>query len=352
MADDLTQKSHAALARGLEWLLAQQSRDGAWHSQTYGALRGGAALTALGLYSLAQVPVDLNKAVPKSLEQAFAFLQLGLKKRGFVACPDGSLDYPTYGTALVVSAARERKFGLEAAAKTKLIDWIASGQLHETREFKEDSPHYGGWDLMGASQVVGLTSDTTVSCSCYALEAIHDAPGKEIAKTLARARIWVQRCQDFAGDGGFWFSPDPKSINHKAGFRDDEQTQPKTYASSTADGLRCMLYAGDPPEKRVTAATKWLGDHPEVKHVPGFDDPDDINGWGLGLRFYYYQSLARLLPEFTASVAEKRRAALLAELHRLQHRNGRWQNDASRMREDDPVIATCLALTALSVLLR
>jgi hypothetical protein len=244
---------------------------------------------------------------------------------------------------------------------------VMSGQLHETREFTEKSPHYGGWDLMGASQVIGLTSDTNVSCTCFALEAIrtereHPRLGKEIARHLERARRWAERCQPARGDGGFTFSPDPASINHKAGWEDAEQTRPKTYASATADGLRCLRYAGAPPgeDRATSAALEYLRNQTSVQHVPGFDPPDDhepgsddqadLHGWGMGLRFYYYQSLVKAIAPVKAEWADARRAALRKQLARLQRADGRWENESARMREDDPLIATSLALVALGEL--
>lgn len=350
-SEDLGAAALKAIENGLTWLLKQQGEDGGWHSETYGALRQGAAVTSLVIYTLSHLPPVLRKSSEAAARKGFAFLEPGLAKRGYIACPDGSLDYPTYATALVVSASRSFDFGLKPDIRGKLVAWIASGQLHETREFTQQSPHYGGWDLMGASQVKGLTSDTTVSNSCYALEALHDAQGAEVAKTLARARNWALRCQDIDGDGGFWFSPDPMSINHKAGFQKEDNKKPRTYGSSTCDGLRCLLYTGDDaPEKRVATAVKWLVDHPEVNYVPGFDDPEDLNGWAMGLRFYYYQSLAKLLTHLPKKAAAERRVAIIEKLVKLQQRDGRWQNESSRMREDDPIIATCLALIALSVL--
>jgi hypothetical protein len=357
-AGALALSAHAAepdsvLARGTAWLLAQQADDGGWHSEFYGALRAGAATTALAMYTLCHLPQKYEEQkVTRALERGLKFLSPGIKKRGFVACPDGSLDYPTYGTAMIATAAQMRDFGLSQELRDKFIDWVVGGQLHESREFTTNSPHYGGWDLMGASQVIGQTSDTTVSCSCYALEAIHRGKSAEVKRTLERARAWTERCQDLRGDGGFWFSPDPMSINHKAGWHDDEQTAPKAYASATADGLRCLRYTSTDggKDRQIEAAEKYLADQTEVAHVPGFADPEDPNGWALGLRFYYYQSLAKAIAPVTADWATKRREAIRKQLKKSQQKDGRWQNESGRMREDDPLIATSLALTAAAVL--
>lgn len=344
-----------SLARGIDWLLGQQAKDGGWHSETYGALRQGAAMTVLSMYALAHLHRSLiDKKIESALERGLAFLEPGIKKRGFVACPDGSLDYPTYGTAMLATAAGLVDFGVKAEQRHKFIDWVASGQLHESREFTIKSPHYGGWDLMGASQVKGLTSDTNVSCTCFAMEALVGSESKEAQKTLVRAGSWLARCQDRRG-GGFWFSPDPHSINHKAGFEDDEQTRPKTYATATCDGLRCVYYHMSALDfgKGIAMqdALSYLEKHSEVKHVPGFDEPTDVNGWGMGLRFYYYQTLAKALPHSTDKELkwlQERRAAVEKQVVSLQEKDGRWQNESARMREDDPLIATSLAIVALA----
>lgn len=347
------------IMRGVDWLLKQQDQDGGWHSATYGALRQGSATTAFAIYALSHLHHSfVDKKIKDATARGFEFLSPGIKKRGFVAAPDGSLDYPTYGTAMLAAAAYQHDFGMSEELRESFVDWVASGQLTETREFTEKSPHYGGWDLMGASQVKGLTSDTNVSCSSFAIEAIHHgitAKGKERHRervaVLDRARRWTERCQDLQGDGGFWFSPDTTSINHKAGWHDEQQTKPKTYASATADGLRCLrtsFFVGK-DDKHIAAAEKYLEAHSEIKTVPGFAEPEDPNGWAMGLRFYYYQSLAKaMVPR--QQWALQRRAVLLQHIAKLQAKDGRWQNESARMREDDPLIATCLAIVALTTL--
>lgn len=350
----LAAEEQRPLERGIDWLLKQQADDGGWHSETYGALRLGAATTALAIYAFSHLPADLRKRdIDRAIARGMKFLEPGIHKRGFLACPDGSLDYPTYGTAMLATAARQRDIGLDAEMQAKFIDWVISGQLHESREFTEKSTHYGGWDLMGASQVIGLTSDTNVSATCFALEAIQGSRAKDLPRTLERAALWTERCQNVRGDGGFWFSPDPHSVNHKAGFEDQEQTRPKTYASATCDGLRALRIAASAEnpahQKRIALAERYLADRPEVEHVPGFEMPDDIHGWAMGLRFYYYQSLAKALPA-EGDWADRRRAALRKQVASLQQRDGRWQNESARMREDDPLIATSLAIIALASL--
>ena len=102
--------------------------------------------------------------------------------------------------------------------------------------------------------------------------------------------------------------------------------------------------------KRFAAAVKWLVDRPGLAEVPGFEDLPPENDWKEGLTFYYYASLAGTLAWFPAKEAKERRQALLAKIVKAQRENGSWQNDSARMREDDPLIATSLALVALGEL--
>src|SRR5262245_26228322 len=98
-----------ALKRGAEWLLKQQAADGGWHSTSYGALKDGPAVTSLIIATLGVLPDDIRLQQRKAVDRAFAFLEPGFKKKGRIAAADGSLDYPTYGTALWLVARRRWK---------------------------------------------------------------------------------------------------------------------------------------------------------------------------------------------------------------------------------------------------
>jgi hypothetical protein len=185
----------------------------------------------------------------------------------------------------------------------------------------------------------------------YAIEALVSLKDPAIAKVQARARDWLAGCQNLPGDGGFRFSPDPTSLNNKAEWSDTEQKQPRSYGSATCDGLRALAFAGvEPADKRFAAALKWLVDRPSLAEVPGFEDLPPENDWKAGLAFYYYASLAGAIAWFPPREAKTRREALSAKIVKVQRDDGSWQNDSSRMREDDPLIATCLALIALGEL--
>ena len=97
-------------------------------------------------------------------------------------------------------------------------------------------------------------------------------------------------------------------------------------------------------------AVQWLVKRPKMDRVPGFEELAQSTGWEKGLLYYYYSGLARVLPRFPASAAKQRRQALLKQLVTKQRPDGSWKNDSARMREDDPLICTSLALISLGAL--
>jgi hypothetical protein len=339
------------LEKGLAYLMAAQADDGGWHSETYGSMRDGAALTALVLYALSHLPEELRRPYDERLKRAYKFLQRGIAKRGRVAAPDGTLDQPLYGSAMTLTAVKRTRFDAPASDVAALTRYLVAAQLTQQRRFAANDPHLGGWDLLGDPEILGRTSDSNVSVTCFVLEALHDSPDPAAKKSIELARPWIARCQNLPGDGGFMFTPDVKSSNNKAEWTDQAHRQPRSYGTATCDGLRCLSYAGfKQDDPRVTAAVRWIVDHQDVDAVPGFQDLPPENDWQNGLRFYYYATLAKSLDYLPADAAKQRRQSLQAQLQSLQRNDGRWQNDSARMREDDPLIATPLAVLVLGAL--
>ena len=105
LPESVVSEAEAAIDRGIEWLVNQQDlNDGGWHSQTYGAMRGGASMTALVLYAASHLPKYYHS---KELwQRGLDFLIPGIRIRGFATCPDGTLDFPTYSTAMTLFATK------------------------------------------------------------------------------------------------------------------------------------------------------------------------------------------------------------------------------------------------------
>ncbi len=355
---DARSQATASLKRALEFLATKQGKDGGWHSETYGPMRQGAAITAFVLYAASHAPEEMLADRRGKYRLAIEFLKPGIQAKGFVCNPDGTPDFPTYGSAMTLTAARRLKLALPPKVPRQLIKFLISAQIGESREFKPDSPHYGGWDLMGGQRVIGQTSGTNVSVGRFVLEALAESDLPEAKSCLRRAVRWTRGAQNFPkGDGGFSFTPEAKFQSNKAGLLDEDEVGPATrirsYGTTTCDGICCLLYSGaNPKDERVVAAVRWLGKRPSVKVVPGFDHFKQSTGWEKGLRYYYYSGLVKVLPLMAEGNAQSTKDRLIAHLVSKQRKDGSWVNDNARMREDDPLICTSLAVIALGEMLR
>lgn len=333
------------LARGVHAIAKLQGEDGAWHSEYYGNLKQGAAVTSLVIDTISRTPANIRKEHTAALREAYGFLRQGLKEKGQIVNPDGSPDFPTYGAALTLSAVSKMKIGASEKETQKLVEFLITAQLGKRREFDADSPHFGGWDLMGLTPLLGKTSGTNVSITRHAMEALANIKTDAARQSLARGLKWTTHVQNLKGDGGFYFTPGQHEVANKAGGDDDSV---RSYGSTTCDGLLCLAAAGvKPTDPRFEKAVAWIIKHDSTELVPGFKK-DDQTGWREGLRYYYYAGLARCLkhlpPDRAADIAQR----LKKQLTKSQQKNGLWSNESSRMREDDPLIASCFAIIALT----
>jgi hypothetical protein len=347
---NLEELDKAAVA-GIHYLESQRHADGSWHSETYGALRSGTAVTSLSLYALATAKQAGLKVSDDIVASATKWLVKSIHEKGYLSHSDGP-DYPTYATAMFLEADRMAKLGLTEAQRRAMIEHLCASQLGLTHEIPEASPDFGGWDLQGWSIEPRETRGSNISVTASVLEALsHD---ESQASVLARSRAakWLQGCVQ-PKDGGLHFHPAVEHEGNKAGWTDEAKQLPRSYGTATADGIRCWLAlqtAADHAEFR--AAVAWIGAHHNAKQVPGFESEVEDIGWRQGLRFYYYyaaaKSLSALSPDTRTSIGASLRSVLIED----QKPDGRWENDNARMREDDPLIATSFALIALAEIRR
>ena len=351
MPDQLADSSRSALAKAADFLASQQAKDGGWHSQTYGQLKDGAGITSLVLYAYSFLPRDIRQKLARSIEKGFEFLNPGLAKRNTIASPDGSLDYPTYGAAMWLISRRRLNLPAPAAQTAAVRDYLVTAQVAEARGFAPDHPQYGGWDFLGQEDAQGITTGTNVSVTAYVLAALADEQGADhsVAAAIERGRAWVLHCQQ--PDGGFCFTTEPMSLSNKAGFADEQHLRPRSYGTATCDGLLALLSSGiDRQAAPVLQGAAWLAERKGLELVPGFEDAPAELGWQRGLRFYYYAGLAQVLDLLPDAERISRREALARLLADQQRADGSFVNDSDRMRENDPLIATALAMVALSAI--
>jgi len=353
-----------AIKRGVSWLHGRQSRkSGGWHSEAYGAFRGGASNSALVLYTASFLPKAYRES--KVWERGLAFLSPGIDRRACVACPDGTLEFPTYASAMTLVASRRLGLPLTKDRQQKLVDYLVRAQLTTKGGFKANDPDFGGWDLDGVPAESGVTSGSNISVSLHAVEAIAAEAHALKPKVLLLATRWSHRCQNFNGatagkttgagasdpadDGGFFFHPERDALGNKAEWSDKAKRHPRSYGTATCDGIHLLLAAGAKREAlRVQAGLGWLRANTDNRKVPGFEAAPPNLGWDEGLKFYYFMGLSRVLKLLPEPVRTVRAKDLAAAVIALQREDGSWRNPSARMREDDELIASCFALTALS----
>ncbi len=348
--------ARSSLQRTIDFLLSKQLGDGGWRSETYGQLRGGAANTALVVYALAHLPDDERKPIQPRIDRAIVFLLKGLDEQGFIRQSDGSADYPTYDTALLVTALH--RMGMKDAhqpAIGRMVDYLKRSQQTARQGWAKDHPDFGGWNQTGGetpdAKIEGMTN---IAITSVALEALH-AAGALDEEVKVMAIGYVSRCQNLPGDGGFFFTTRTDHFLNKAGsYRDGNAVIARSYGTATADGIAALLAAGvakDDP--RVKAGLRWLGERTAIHAVPfeavaGQVTPEETE-FVRGLRFYYLLALARTRRALPGDALSVQRAKLREHLTKEQQPDGSWRNDNNMMREDDPLIASAMALAAMGM---
>ena len=319
-----------AIARGRGFLLSRQSRDGAWRSRTYGLLSGGDSLTGLALHALLSAG-DSSSAV----ESGLTCLRSRMSVDGALGFSDPSVpDYPNYSTGFALRTLVKVKPKGWRADADRMIAWLRNRQFAEHDGWTPDRSAYGGWGMGGARLAPPNAGHVDLSMTRHVAEALAEAGAPPGDPSLARARTFLERCRN-PHDGGFSFSPVVDEAN-KAGA---ENGRYRSYGTAVADGLRTVVALGG-PDTQAAAARAWLARHHRSTEVPGFDRHPDWR-WRQGLYYYYAASAAPHLPP-------EHRQALHAELASRQLPDGSWSNPESLVKEDDPLIATPLALLALS----
>ena len=337
----------SALTGAAEYLWNHQARDGGWPSHIYGPLRSGQSLTPFVLDALLEVPGNVYRLSSDKLERAIRFIRANTNKDGALGMMDASLpDYPNYATALAVSAlCRAKRTGWENDIRP-MVAYLRRMQFSEQNGWNPADAPYGAWGMGGMEHPPPNPGHVDLSTTRYVLEALRAAGVSTGDTAFARARIFIQRCQNYdpehpkEADGGFFFSTIEADTN-KAG-RDGQRF--RSYGTTTADGiLGLVAIGGTNQDRRIRAAHNWLISHHRDMAVPGFVG-QAYQRWEKGLSFYYaaaateaFHSLGTLMDPSVASL-----------LKRTQRRDGSWANPESLVKEDDPLIATAFAVRALA----
>lgn len=348
-----------AAAAALRFVFAQQRDDGSIRSDVHGVLRPGCSTTATALLAAALLPERLRAPHAAAIARAFAFLRGRTAADGAIGLGgDEGVDYPTYSSAHLLHAlAVLRPPGSEAAIAQQIAR-LSRVQLDPGEGWEEGDAAFGAFGFgttpvpkpLGAG-LADIALQTTV------LEALRAAGMAADDPVVRRAMRFVARCQrrcNAGGDGGFVFAQEPPWRVSKAGT--DEAGAGRSYGTTTADGIRALLAAGtaaDDPALREAIA--WLDAHLDFARVPGLprDAEPPIEP---ALRLYWSASLARTLRALERTDPLRKRAGdwrerLCAELLPRQRADGSFVGHSDLMKEDDPLVASLLALFALGAVL-
>ncbi len=359
-----------AQSLAVKFLIANQSADGAWRSRKYGVLKHGPELTPVACQAL-QRRGGSSPGADEAGFKAVRFLAELVGPDGLVRGGEWGFRYPVYtsAAAIEVLAGDDRQAGAKRASES-LLAFLRGYRFNGELGWRPGDATFGGWGfsplpIRRSDQPEMANDGANLTATLFGLAALRSTGVKSDSAEIGEIRDFVFRCQNFAArpaardrnldDGGFFFSP-VDTLRNKAGGAGDAAGNPRyySYGSCTADGLRALALCGLPPDHpRVGAATRWLEQRFAVDAQPGrFAQDREI--FRAAYYYYYAWSLAHALETLTRwnvspGKQRQRAAELAAELIRRQAADGSWRNIASDGKEDDPLVATPLALDALNV---
>jgi len=353
------------LVKSCRWLWSQQAEDGGWHSQHYGLLKTGQAYTPFILHTLLEVPESVCPRPAGAVERALEFIRTHANEDGVIGMSDPDvLEYPNYSTA----------YALLCLLKTdptdplvgRMATYLEKQQYREDRGFPEDHPAHGGWGF-GGNLPDGQPGHMDLAHTRRVLQALQAASSlrSETGQAAQRFLRLVQRHPECTQaqprldpdhphaeavapyDGGFYFSPVVLAANKGRTELETEQPYLRSYASATCDGLLALLAAGaGTDDEPVQKAIGWLALHPRIDYPQGVPT-DHPEPWGEAV--HYYHLAVRAEANRVVQAKGDWDQEIRDHLATLQKGDGHFVNQTSPlMKEDDPLLATSLALIALS----
>ncbi len=352
--EPLAGRIDASLARAARFLADAQSPDGAWRSATYGMYRDGPVLTPYVMSALFFLPEGRD-----SFRRGVDYL---LSLAGREDLPYPVLTATMASRVVVLETKDERRL----RAQARFLALARSRQLTEELGWSPDDPEYGGWGFSidpprkpEAGRLRERFFESNLLATIFGLAALRSARVPPSDPAWAKALAFVKRCQNWEDDpekrderfddGGFFFIPGDEAQN-KAGSGTDRfgRRRFRSYGTMTADGLRALLQCGLPKDHpRVAAALGWLERRFSASRNPGdFEEGREVLRDGM----YYYWAWSAAHAFARAEVRSTRWAEALAEeLLRRQGKDGAWRNPYTAGTEDDPLIATPWAASALAI---
>lgn len=359
-----------SLTLGVDYLLTQQTKDGAWHSDVYATFKDGTALTPLAVTALQEAYEAgvRTPAIEAAIKNGCEFLAQFAKLNGTITPSTDGFDYPIYTAALTLKAFMHPTAKDYAKYREAWVKYIKERQLTEKLGWKPEEKQYGGW---GYCRVIPKKPEpgafapplieSNLSATLFALDALR-AAGETDAEVYKKAAGFVLRCQN--DDGGFHFIYDDP-VRNKAGVATNDPPSFHSYGSTSADGFRALRLCLLPEhEKREQAAADWLKKNFRADHHPGtYVKAHEPNRDAV--YYYYAASVAKAFRDHKtgggpgepargstekATLPNGRdwAADLSYQLAIRQAKDGSWTNPVELVRENEPLVASSNAILALA----
>lgn len=335
----------AAVTKGLEYLKAVQTPEGAWQASG----KPHMAVTALAVKAFAQ-DADYGPKHPIVKRGTDYMLRFVHPDGGAYIADEG---HENYETSVVLMALASLKDPARHQTVRGAQQYLTKLQWDDGEGYEASHVFYGG-----AGYGNGKRPD--LSNTQMMLEALQQSGLPADDPVYQRAMVFINRCQmlpgsndqvfSASGDGGFIYSP-ANNGESKAGVEDAEgKSRLRSYGSMTYSGFKSMLYAKvkrDDP--RVQAAVKWIKDNYTLDHNPNMPSAQSKEGL-----FYFYYVFARAMRAWgeetitdSHGAAHPWRRELCEKLISLQNPDGSWVNEKDRWFEGNPHLVTAYAVLSL-----
>ena len=367
LGDDLDKKVGGAIAQGRNFLASK--RDDAT-----GSWKKSVGMTAMAVSAIAASSPREKVADDAYVTKGLDFLAAAQQANGSISNNPQFVNYETSAAVSALSVARIAKY---ASVQTKARDYLAGSQIAGD----ENSPAFGGFPYVDEDP----KQPPDLSNEQFALQALKDADLPADAPQWKRSLTFLTRVQNHSesntyvakgevdgqavevvsGNDGGGIYVSGTGNGEKAGLvkRPDGKYEAKSYGSMTYALLKCLLFAGVPPDDaRVKAAVHWISKHWTLDRNPGFETNPDAAKAGQQGYFYYVYTMSRALATYEKATSKPLavkdeagnshdwRKEMAAKLVGLQKSGGFWVNEtAERWDEGNPVLATTYVLQALAI---
>ena len=371
-APPLRQRGEAGIEAGLRFLASRQDADGAWRSTTYGALKDGLSLTPLVVKTLAFADrPDFRDAARRGAR----WLVDHVESDGGVSEAARRTPYPVYTAALTVMALWRFH---DPELRPAIAAWARELRRHQLTDalgWTPEDPAYGGFGYAprplrrpGTGEPVP-PFDADLSSTLFAIGALQMAGASPDDPALVAALRFVETCQNYPrnaaeadpafDDGGFFFTS-TRELPNKAGSAGTDRggrRRFRSYGALTADGLRALLRLGlSRTHPRVIAAERWLIENFDIDHPPGAFEPARELERSASALYWAWSAVHALRMLGRSELMRSGRTvewpgSVIESLLRRQREDGSFRNRYTQVMEDDPLIATCLGLSAVTIAL-